>query len=142
MKIAALLSCLCLLVSTAVAADKPVKVEKEWKAMSVAKADNDLWKKVPPGGVITSQKEWAALWKAWFGDAEVPKVDFEEEFVLVAAGQGPNILKVEGLVLTEKGDLRFNWSVTERGGDGFVGTVIKVKKHGVKTVNGKAPPEV
>jgi hypothetical protein len=75
------------------------------------------------------------------GDEEVPKVDFEKEVVLVAAGPGPNILKVGELKLSDEGNLKFDWSITERGGDGFVATIVKVKREGVMTVNGEPLPE-
>jgi hypothetical protein len=91
--------------------------------------------------VVAGPKEWAALWKAWYGDAEVPKVDFDKEVILVAAGSGPNILAVEELVLSDKGDLKLGWSLTQRGGDGFVGVILKVSRDGVKTVNGKDLPK-
>jgi hypothetical protein len=123
------------------AADKAVKVEKKWKAGSTEKKDNDRWKEAPKDGVIAGPKAWAKLWKAWYGDKEAPKVDFKKEVVLVAAGSGPNIIQIEELKLSDKGDLQFKWSITERGGDGFVATILKVKREGVKTVNGKKLPK-
>jgi hypothetical protein len=123
------------------AEDKTVKVEKEWKASSNEKKDSDLWKEAPEGGVVAGPKAWAKLWKAWNGDKEVPEVDFDKELILVFAGQGPNIIKIEDLKLTDKGDLQFRSSITERGGDGFVATILKVNREGIKTVNGKALPK-
>jgi hypothetical protein len=118
-----------------------VTVLKEWRPGSTDATDNDAWRKAPAGGVVAGPKEWAALWKAWYGDEEVPKVDFDKEILLVAAGGGPNIVRVEDLVLTDNGDLKFSCLITERGGDGFVGVILKVSREGVKTVNGKALPK-
>ena len=121
--------------------EKTVKAEKEWRVASVERKDNDAWKEAPKNGVVAGPKAWAKLWKAWHGDAEVPKVDFEKEIILVAAGPGPNILKVGELKRSDKGNLKFEWSITERGGDGFVATIVKVKREGVKTVNGEPLPK-
>lgn len=129
------------LTPTARADDKPVKAEKDWQIASVEKKDNDAWKEAPKGGVVAGPKAWARLWKAWHGDKEPPQVDFEKEIVLVAAGPGPNILKVGELKRSDQGNLKFDWSITERGGDGFVAMIVKVKREGIKTVNGEPLPE-
>ena len=110
------------------ATDKSVKVVKEWNGGSIEKKDNDLWKHAPKGGVIADPHAWAKLWKAWNGGAEAPKVDFDKELILVAAGSGPNIVKIDELKLTDKGDLKFTWSITERGGPGFVYTILKINR--------------
>jgi hypothetical protein len=121
--------------------DKTVKVEQVWKASSAAKKDNDLWKQAPKSGVIAGPKAWAKLWKSWNGDKEVPKVNFDKELVLVAAGLGPNIIEVQELKLSDKGELLFEWSITDKDGDGFVATMLKVSRAGIKTVNGKGLPK-
>jgi hypothetical protein len=118
-----------------------MKVLKEWRPMSNDAKDNDAWRKAPEGGVVAGPKEWAALWKAWYGDEDVPEVDFDKEILLVVAGAGPNIVRVGDLVLSDKGDLKFACTITERGGDGFVGIILKVSREGVKTVNGKEMPK-
>ena len=107
----------------------------------IEKRDNDLLKQAPKEGVIAGPKAWAKLWKTWGGDKDAPKVDFEKELVLVAAGPGPNIIKVEDLKLDDQGDLKFKWSITERDGDGFVAKFLKVSREGLKSVNGKALPK-
>jgi hypothetical protein len=128
--------------SVAHADDKILKAEElPLPRLFIEKEDNDLWKQAPKDGVIAGPKAWTKLWKTWGGDKEAPKVDFEKELVLVAAGPGPNIIKVENLKLDDKGDLKFKWSITERGGDGFVAKFLKVSREGVKTVNGKALPK-
>jgi hypothetical protein len=128
--------------SVAQADDKILKAEElPLPRLFIEKRDNDLLKQAPKEGVIADAKAWTKLWKTWGGDKEAPKVDFEKELVLVAAGPGPNIIKVEDLKLDDKGDLKFKWSITERGGDGFVAKFLKVSRQGVKTVNGKALPK-
>jgi len=117
------------------------KVLKQWNAWSPFAKDNDKWKLVPEGGLITSQKDWAKLWKEWYGEEEVPVVDFDKEVILVAAGGGPNTIKHAGPSLSDAGDLTFGCSITERGGDGFVGVILKVSRAGVKTVGGKELPK-
>lgn len=120
--------------------ERAVKVVEEWNATSADATDNDLWKKAPEGGVVAGPKQWAALWRAWFGGESVPKVDFDKEVILVVAGAGPNIIWVDDLALSDTGDLRFGWSITQRGGDGYVAAVRKVSRDGIRFVNGKALP--
>jgi hypothetical protein len=124
------------------AADKVVRVDMEWKVTSTEKADNDRWKEAPKNGVISGPEAWTKLWKAWHGDQEAPKVDFDKELILVVAGPGPNRIKVGELKLTEKGDLQLNSTITERGGDGFVAVILKVNRAGVRSVNGKPLPSL
>src|SRR5262249_61088339 len=69
-----------------------------------------------------------------------PGVDVTRELILVAAGPGPNFIRISKLPLSVKGDLGFRWSITERGGPGFVYRILKVSRAGVRSVNGKALP--
>lgn len=128
-------------VPPAPAAEKTVKVEKEWKGGSALKADDDLWRKAPEDRMIAGPKAWEKLWKDWKFEKELPKVDFEKELILVAAGIGPNTIEVTDLVLDDKGNLKFQWSITEKGGPGYVYRILKVNREGVKTVNGKTVPK-
>jgi hypothetical protein len=122
---------------------KTVKVQQQWKGGSPDGRDSHRWRAAPPGGVIAGPRAWADLWKAWhpfrIGEAP-PAVDFAKELILVAAGPGPNIIHIENLTLNAQGDLRFRWSITERGGPGFVYTIVKVNRAGIRTVNGNALP--
>ena len=125
--------------SVAHAEDKIVKAEElPLPRFFVEEGDKRLLDEALKGGVIANPKAWAKLWKTWGGDQEVPKVDFEKELVLVAAGPGPNIIMVNDLTLNDKGDLAFRWSITERAGPGITAKFLKVSREGVKTVNGKA----
>jgi hypothetical protein len=122
-----------------------VKVQQQWKGGSSDKKDNNLWQAAPRGGVIAGPKAWAKLWGAWHAGQKPPAVDFTKELILVAAGPGPNIIHIEELTLKELtlnqgGHLRFSWSITELDGPGFVYTILKVNRAGIRTVNGKALP--
>jgi hypothetical protein len=127
--------------SAAHAEDKIVKAKDlPLPRFFVEDGDKRLLDEAPKDGVIADAKAWAKFWKTWGGDQEVPKVDFEKELVLVAAGPGPNVIKVEDLKLNDKGDLSFKWSITERAGPGITAKFLKVSREGVKTVNGKVLP--
>jgi hypothetical protein len=112
----------------------------EWKGGSSKRQDDNLWRAAPPGGVIADAKSWAKLWAAWHSGQKAPAVDFTRELILVAAGPGPNLIRIGKLPLSVKGDLGFLWSITERGGPGFVYRILKVSRAGVRSVNGKALP--
>jgi hypothetical protein len=138
---------LTLSVESALAEDKTVKVEQEWKGGSDEEKDNEAWKHVPPGGVtaedgvIAGPKAWAKLWKAWKFEKELPKVDFEKDLILVVSCEGPNSIRIDKLSLSEKGSLRFDWSHTDKGGPGFRYLIVRVSRSGIKTVNDKEIPE-
>jgi hypothetical protein len=125
------------LLSVARADDKVVKSEKlPLPRLFVNKEDEKLLEKLPKGAVIAGPKAWAEFWKTWGGDKDAPKVDFDKELVLIASGPGPNIIKVSELKLSDKGNLSFGWSITERGGPGITVVLLKVSREGVKSVNG------
>jgi hypothetical protein len=122
--------------------DEPVKVEKEWKGGSRDEKDNDLSEQAPKDGVIAGPETWAKLWKAWNSDKELPKVDFGKELLIVEAGPGgTNIVDISDLKLRDDGDLTFFATVTQAGGSGFVYKIVKIKREGIKTVNGKDLPK-
>ncbi len=125
----------------AAAEDGNVKILAEWKVQSRRTEDNDLWRAMPSSGFIAGSMAWAELWTAWNGEKELPEIDFEQELILVAGGPGPNFIKIFTLELDEAGDLKFVWSITQRGGDGFVATLWKIKREGIKSVNGKELPK-
>src|SRR5262249_55453619 len=101
----------------------------------------EAWRQAPPGGVIGGPKAWEKLWKAWQFEKELPKVDFEKELILVVVCEGPNALRTEDLKLSEKGDLKFDWSHTDKGGPGFRYRIPRVSRSGIKTVAGKEIPK-
>jgi hypothetical protein len=119
-------------------------IQQSWQGGSDQKKDNDAWKQVPPGGVIAGRQGWERLWKAWQFAKELPTVDFTNNLILVAACPGPNAIRINDrwdAVLRIKGDLKFQHSFTEKGGDGFRYLIMRVGRDGVKTVNGKEIPK-
>jgi hypothetical protein len=116
-----------------------VDVRQEWGPGTVGLV-TDLSGQAPVGGVIATAEAWERLWRAWRPGEPVPDVDFGREMVLVAAGPGPNHVIVRELRLTDAGDLRFEWAITEMAGPGFVAKMLLVDRRGVKTVNGRPLP--
>lgn len=91
-------------------------------------------------GLLTLLTDAAAVEKLVGKEAAnglIDQVDFDKELVLVAAGSGPNIIEVHNLKLSEKGDLQFEWSITDKAGYGVVARMLKISRAGIKTVNGK-----
>lgn len=86
-------------------------------------------------GRIADAKAFEKLWKAW-QEGEVPKVDFDKEIILVATTGSNNIIKLT-CTLDDKGDLKTKASYTRRGGPGFTFLIVKVKRDGVKSINGE-----
>jgi hypothetical protein len=116
-----------------------VKVQQEW-GPGLDSLTTDLSREAPASGVIASPEAWAKLWKAWHQGDDVPEVDFEKALILVVAGSGPNFIVIRDLRLTQGGDLRFDWGITERAGPGFVAKMLQIDRQGIKTVNGKSLP--
>lgn len=93
----------------------------------------------PPGGVITDEETFRALYRAWFQQPQVsptPSIDFETELVLIGTVPGPNrvILRPE---LRSDGDVRFVVGGTKKGGPGFGFLLMVVAREGVKSINGR-----
>src|SRR5262245_48352407 len=122
------------------AATRKVRVKKDWRGSSLSKEDDDRWRLSP--GVITGPNAWNKLCQEWHIDAERAEVAFENEIILVAAGQGMlNHIVIRELTLDEAGDLKFGYGVTEIGCPGFVYHILIVERRGIKTINGKLLPE-
>src|SRR5262249_39530186 len=129
---------------SASAADRPLKIEEEWKG-SRKDVDDDAYVKDLDGkdeAVITNSKAWAKLWKAWNGDKPLPRVEFEKYLLLVvAAPAANNVIDITEVVVTEKGDLRYAGGITQAGGPGFVYDICKIKREGIKTFKGNNLPK-
>ena len=99
-------------------------------------ADEPLMKEKPASGYIANEKSWAKLWKAWRGNEEVPKVDFDKQLVLVGtvkcARNGMNVR----YKLDDKGNLEVTVMQTDIAGPGFNYQIVVVDRNGVKTING------
>jgi hypothetical protein len=71
-----------LLTSVAAAmGDEVVRPVVRW---SGTVGDPALLKHKPQSGIITSQKDFADIWKAWRSGEQIPDIDFENHFAFVA----------------------------------------------------------
>jgi hypothetical protein len=115
-----------------------IKIEKVWPG----EIKLELRRQAPPNGFIANDEAWAKLWRAYRGNDELPKIDFDKKMVLVEVGRDPNQLGYdsEGLILNEEGDLKAIFMST------LVGYVnpktcrymfLLISREGVKAVNGK-----
>jgi hypothetical protein len=77
---------------------KELVLTKSWKG----DRGIDELKDLPGGGCIDQPAAWEKLWRAWRGEEELPKIDFEKELVVVGARKG--IRSIYPL-LTKEGDL-------------------------------------
>ena len=90
----------------------------------------------PKEGYIADQETWAKVWRAWKPKAELPKVDFPKEIVLVTTVPGPN--RTMGRPMKDdEGNVTFRVASTKMGGPGFGYMLVKISSEGVKTINGK-----
>lgn len=90
----------------------------------------------PQSGFIADAATWKKVWTAWRPGDRLPKVDFDNELILVGTVPGPNIVILRPTV-DGSGNLRFQVAGTKIGGPGFGYKFIRVSRKGVKSVNGK-----
>ena len=88
-------------------------------------------------GFVTDEAVCSKLWTAWRGDADVPKVDFQKELVLVFALRGWSKLGTPLMPLDDKGELTAVQPVgTEsQGGAGFGYLLSNIPRAGITSVN-------
>lgn len=98
-------------------------------------ADNELKKFAPTGGVIFDSDNFEKLWKAWRPSETTPEIDFTKEILIIGIVSGPNSVMMRPS-LNESGNLQFVVGGTKRAGPGFSYLMMKMKKEGIKTVNG------
>ena len=110
----------------------PVEPIAQWEGQI---AENDGKKFAPTGGVIFDQDSFEKLWKAWRPKEALPEVDFSKDLIVVGVVNGPNTVLMRP-VLGESGNLQFNVGGPKRGGPGFGYLMMKLKRQGIKTVNG------
>ncbi len=121
---------------------KQVPVLRSWDGIL---DDVKLLAAAPPGtapdqggvGVLTEEKAWAILWKAWRPNEKPARVDFTQELVLVFTLGGPNRISPPDLVLDDKGDLKAHAVATLLPGDGFCYKIAVIRRDGIKTIHGK-----
>src|SRR5262245_60814170 len=117
---------------------KLIKVEKVWGG----EIKLELRRQAPPNGFIANEEAWAKLWRAYRGNEELPKIDFDKKMVLVHVGDDPNQLgyDAEGLILNEEEDLKVDILST------LIGYInpktcryifLLISHEGVKSVKGK-----
>lgn len=108
---------------------------------SGAIADNNLkhkQKEAPSRGYFAGPQEFAKVWASWKGKAEPPKIDFDQDLVLVATVDcAANRLGLSATLDPQTGDLRTAAIATEIAGPGFAWQMIVVPRANVKTVNGQ-----
>ena len=98
--------------------------------------DESLAREVPTSGLITSQKQYDALVKAW-GIKDPPKVDFTKTMLVVGTWRGSTF---DLAPTVTNGDLTFNARGTKDLSPGFRWRVVSVNRDGIKTVQGKELP--
>ena len=117
--------------------EKLIKVEKEW----YGEIKLELRPQAPPNGFIADEKAWTQLWRAYRGNDELPKIDFDKQMILVGVGEDPNGIgySPDTLILNEKRDLKVSMVATlvyypnpETGRYIF----LLISREGVKSVNG------
>jgi hypothetical protein len=124
----------CLFAAELRAQPKAVKLTNKW----MGSVDDVALKKGVPE-VITNEKAFEKVWKAWKVGAKLPKVDFTKEIVLVGTTSGSRLnLSAR---LDDKGDLQIIGFGTADFGPGFRYVLGTVPRAGVKTVNKKELPK-
>jgi hypothetical protein len=113
---------------------KPAKPTVE---LSGSIEDESLQKAMPASGVITSQKGYDALAKAW-GIKDAPKVDFAKEILVVGTWKG-SVFSIKTAV--KDGDLTVSGFGTKDLRPGFRWKIQSLSREGIKTVQGKELPK-
>jgi hypothetical protein len=114
---------------------KQLKRIENWCGL-VKQASREL---APKKGYITNILEWSNLWKAYRGEDELPKINFDRQVILVYVHFDANTLSLEP-VLSNKGDLVRAASFTElaMSRDTCSYIFMSVDRKGIKTIEGTA----
>jgi hypothetical protein len=113
-----------------------IEIEKEWRG----EIKQELRRQAPPDLFIANEKAWAKLWKAYRGNEELPKIDFEKQLILVGVSDAINHDPMPGLTPVEEGDLKvmFLSHLTPPGNTETCRyTFVLINREGVKSINGK-----
>jgi hypothetical protein len=90
-----------------------IKVEKVWGG----EIKLELRQQVPPplNRYIADEKAWAKLWRAYRGNEEPPKIDFDKQMIVVHVGGDPNLIGYDpnSLILDAEGDLKVSFIKTD-----------------------------
>ncbi|MEW4529340.1 hypothetical protein [Maioricimonas sp. JC845] len=91
-------------------------------------------------GFVASGKQWIGLWNAWRFADERPNVDFTKKLAIVSTSRaGKLTLSTE---LDDQGNLHVSGIETRDLRPGFRYVIRLVDREGVKTVRGKAVPDL
>jgi len=133
-----ILSCLLLALGASIALAEPIKLKpnREWGAVI---RDDKLKVYAPKNGLITDQKTFEKVWKAWRPTDKTPEINFGKEFVFVAVSSGPNRVSMQAAL--DDGKLAIKTAQTLIAGEGFGYILATFNRKDVKTVNGAALPE-
>lgn len=118
--------------ATAPAFADPMETSTTWSGK--VKEDR-LRTTIPKRPFIADQATWSQIWSQWQPGVALPKVDFEQELVLVGTVPGPNRVMMKPS-LDDAGNVRFIVAGTRMGGPGFGYQLIKVQRDKVRSVNG------
>lgn len=100
-------------------------------------ADLKLRKHGPTDYLVMSEKAWNELVKAW-GIKNAPKVDFAQEFVVIASWEGSEF----SITPTVKDyDLNVAMQGVKNQKSGFRWQAVVMKREGIKTAHGKELPK-
>ena len=115
---------------------KLIKVEKVWGG----EIKLELRDQAPPG-FVANEETWAKLWRAYRGNEELPKIDFDKQMILVGVGADPNAIGYDpdSLILDEDGDLKVSYIQTLKGYQNpetcrYI--FLLISREGVKSING------
>lgn len=116
---------------------KPVKIEKEWRG----EIKLELLQLAPKNRFIANGKAWAKLWRAYRGNEEPPKIDFDKQMILVGFGRNdPTIISPYlGLMPDGEGDLKVIFVehlVLPRNPETCRYIFLLISREGVKSING------
>jgi hypothetical protein len=118
---------------------KLIKVKKMW----AGEIKLELLQQAPPNDFILDEDAWAKLWKAYCGDDELPKIDFDKQMILVKAGPNPTAIHYDPqrLILNEQGDLSVQYYTSwNRYPDPNPKSgryiFLQISREGVKSING------
>jgi hypothetical protein len=116
---------------------QPIK-EKPTVDLSGDFGDPKLRTIVPTNRVITSQKEWDELVKAW-DLKNAPKVDFSKEILVVGTSRSASFTLTPTVT---NGDLVITAKGTDELAPGFRWRARTIPREGLKTIEGKEVPKI
>ncbi|HAY82087.1 MAG TPA: hypothetical protein DCY79_19960 [Planctomycetaceae bacterium] len=130
-RLAMKLALVLIAIATTSHAEDKVQITGSWSGKF---RENTLEKHAPQKGFISNPNDWKALWQSWRPQQAVPKIDFDQELVLVGIVQGPNTVFLFPLI--KDGKLSFATGGTKVGGPGFGYKLVKIPRAGIQSIQG------